>query len=58
MYCTYLDVWEDFVDNFKLYIKDGGLLNAKGVEVFVRRMDECLSLWQENQMVVGVFRGL
>ena len=43
---TYIDVWEDFVD--KLYKKGGMHLNEKGVEVFVRRMDECLSLRQEN----------
>ena len=34
MNCTYLDVWEDFVDSFKLHKKDGVHLNEKGVEVF------------------------
>ena len=37
--CTYLDVREDFVDSVKLYKKDGVHLNAKDVEVFVRKMD-------------------
>ena len=44
MNCTYLDVWEDFVDSFKLYKKDGVHLNEKEVEVFARRMNECLYL--------------
>ena len=48
MSCTYLYVWKDFVDIFKLYKKDGVHLNDKKVEVFAKRMDECLSLWQEN----------
>ena len=33
MNCTYLDVWEDFVDSFKLCKKGGVHLNEKGVEV-------------------------
>ena len=53
---TYLDV-QDCVNSFKLYKKDGVHLNEKGVEVFAKRM-ECLSLWQENQMVERVVRGL
>ena len=44
----YLNLWEDFVDNFKLHKKDRVHLNEKGLKVFARRMDECLSLWQEN----------
>ena len=48
MNCTYLDVWEGFVDCFKLYKKDGVHLNEKGVEVFARRIDKYLSLWQED----------
>ena len=48
---TYLDVWEDFVDSFKLYKKDGVHLNEKGVEVFAKRMDECLSLWQKGAKI-------
>ena len=48
MNCTYLDVWEDFVDSFKLYKKDGVHLNEKGVEVFGKRMGESLSLWRGN----------
>ena len=31
MNCTYLEVWEDFIDSFKLYKKDGVHLNEKGV---------------------------
>ena len=31
MNCTYLDVWEDFVDVFKFYKKDELQLNEKGV---------------------------
>ena len=49
MNCIYLDVQEDFVDSFKFY---------KYVEVLEKRMDKCLSLWQENQMVEGVLRSL
>ena len=48
MSCTYLDVREDFIGSFKLYKKDGVHLNNKGVKVFAKRMDECLSLWQGN----------
>ena len=48
MNCTYFDIWEDFVGSFKLYKKDGVYLNEKGVEVFAKRMDDCLSLWQGN----------
>ena len=40
--------WEDFADSFQLYKKDGVHLNEKGLKVFARRMDKCLSLWQEN----------
>ena len=40
MNCTCLDVWEDFVDSFKLYRKDGLHLIEKGVEVFPKRMNE------------------
>ena len=29
MNCSYIDVWEDFVDSFKLYKKDGVHLNQK-----------------------------
>ena len=46
--CMNLDVWNDFVDSFKLYKKDGMHLNDKGVEVFAMRMDECLNPWREN----------
>ena len=53
MNCTYSDVWEYFVGSFKLYKKDGVNLNDKGVENFAKGMDECLSLWQGNQMVEG-----
>ena len=48
MNCTYVDVWEEFVDSFKLYKIHGVHLNEQGVEVFAKRMDECLSLWQGN----------
>ena len=48
MNCFYLDMWEDFVDSFQLYKKDGVHLNEKGLKVFANRMDECLSLWQGN----------
>ena len=41
---SYLNVWKDFVDSFKLYKRDGLHLNDKGVKVFARRMDGCLSL--------------
>ena len=44
MSCTYLDVWEYFVDSFKLYKNNGVHLNDKGFKVFSRRIDECLSL--------------
>ena len=33
MNCTYLDIWEDFVDSFKLYKEDVVYLNEKDVEV-------------------------
>ena len=39
-HCQGKDVWEDFVDSFKLCKKDGVHLNEKGVEVFARRMNE------------------
>ena len=39
MNCTYIGVWEDFVDNFKLYKKDGLHLNDKGVEIVAKRME-------------------
>ena len=48
MNCTYLDIWEDFVGSFKLFKKDGVHLNEKGVEVFAKRMADCLSPWQGN----------
>ena len=51
MNCSYSDVSEDFVDNFKMYKKDRLHPNHKGVEVFAvfaRRMDECLTFWQKN----------
>ena len=32
MNCTYLGVWEDFVDSFKLYKKDGMRMNENGIE--------------------------
>ena len=48
MNCFYLDMWEDFVDSFELYKKDGVDLNEKGLKVSARRMDECLSLWRGN----------
>ena len=32
MNCSYLDVWEDFLDNFKLYKKDRVHLNDEGIE--------------------------
>ena len=35
MNCTYLDVWEDFIDSFKLY-KKRVYLNEKGVKVFAK----------------------
>ena len=34
--------------SFKLYKKDVVNLKNKDIEVFPRRMDECLSLLQEN----------
>ena len=30
--CKYLDVWDGFIDSFKLYKKDGVHLNEKGGE--------------------------
>ena len=48
MNCTYLDIWEDIVDIFKLYKKDGVHLNEKGGKVFSRRMGEYFSFWHEN----------
>ena len=44
MNCSYLDVWEDLVNSFKLYKKDGVHLNDKGLKVFSKRRDECCSL--------------
>ena len=44
----YLDMWEDVVDSFQLYKKDGVNLSEKGLKVFARRMEECLSLWRGN----------
>ena len=54
---TYLDVGEDFVDSFKLYKKDKVHLKEKGVEIFAKRMVECLSLWQEKWRVERVSKG-
>ena len=44
MNCCYFHLWEDFVDSFHLYKKDGVHLNEKGLKVFAGRMDE----WQDN----------
>ena len=48
MNCCYLYLCVDFVTHFQLYKKDGVYLNKKGLKVFARRMDKCLSLWQES----------
>ena len=51
---SYLNVQEDFVDNFKLYKKDGVNLNYKSLEVFARRMDYRLNLTGKLECRRGV----
>ena len=58
VWTVYLNVWEDFVDSSKLYIKDGVHLNEKVVEVFAKRMDELESLVGKLDGRKGVKRSL